>query len=101
MNKTKNELLQSCIEQFEHIDLTNENKTLATTKSLVMEIKKALYIPVVSISLLKKYIQHVENCEGVNFVSDIGSPWSGIEFSKEEKALLEKLDKEIEESNEC
>jgi hypothetical protein len=60
-----------------------------------------LRLHVFSISLLKKYMQHVENCEGVNFVSDIGRDWSGIEFSKEEKALLEKLDAEIEQSNEC
>lgn len=39
-------------------------------------------------------MQHVENCEGNNFVSDIGMSWSGIEFSKEEKALLEKLNKD-------
>jgi len=65
------------------------------------EQNKQLSIHVVSISLLKKYMQHVENCEGVNFVSDIGMSWSGIEFNKEEKALLEKLDEEIEESNEC
>jgi hypothetical protein len=71
-------------------------------EALLKEIEtEQLRLHVVSISLLKKYMQHVENCEGVNFVSDIGRDWSGIEFSKEEKALLEKLDAEIEQSNEC
>jgi len=69
-------------------------------QKLRSEIKQ-LTLTNVSISLLKKYMQHVENCEGVNFVSDIGRDWSGIEFSKEEKALLEKLDAEIEQSDEC
>ena len=62
---------------------------------LKTHLSEQLFIHVVSISLLKKYIQHVENCEGVNFVSYIGMSCSGIEFSKEEKALLEKLDAEI------
>tara|TARA_R110000822_G_scaffold272966_2_gene395468 strand:- start:168 stop:425 length:258 start_codon:yes stop_codon:yes gene_type:complete len=61
-------------------------------------IDKLLILHSVSISLLKKYIQHVEDCEGVNFVSDINRWPSEQKFSKEEKALLEKLDKEIEES---
>lgn len=49
--------------------------------------------------LLKKYMIHVEQCEGVNFVSQIN--WRGIEveFTKEEVAYLQKLDKEIDESN--
>ena len=58
-------------------------------------IDKLLILHSVSISLLKKYIQHVEDCEGVNFVSDINRWPSEQKFSKEEKALLEKLDKEI------
>ena len=54
----------------------------------------------VSISLLKKYMIHVEQCESVNFVSYIDNPWSKVEFTKEEIAYLQKLDKEIDESNE-
>ena len=69
-------------------------------EALLEDFKKELLTLRVSISLLKRYIQHVEKCEGVNFVVDIGAPWSDIEFSKEEKDLLEKLDKEIEESKE-
>jgi hypothetical protein len=42
MKRTKNELLQSCIEQFEHIDSVNNNPTLNTTESLIREIKKAI-----------------------------------------------------------
>ena len=42
MERTKNELLQSCIEQFEHIDSVNNNPTLNTTESLIREIKKAI-----------------------------------------------------------
>lgn len=64
------------------------------------KVFKKLYTNDVSKSLLKKYMQHVENCEGVNFVSDIGASWSGIDFNKEEKDLLERLDEEIQEINE-
>jgi hypothetical protein len=60
-----------------------------------------LILSSVSISLLKKYMIHGEQCKGVNFVSDIDRPWSGVEFTKEEIAYLQELDKEIEESNEC
>lgn len=42
MNRTKDELLKSCIEQFEHIDDINNNEPLNTTKTLVMEIKQAI-----------------------------------------------------------
>ena len=42
MKRTKDELLQSCIEQFEHIDSVNNNPTLNTTESLIREIKKAI-----------------------------------------------------------
>ena len=42
MKRTKDELLQSCIEQFEHIDSLNNNLTLNTTESLIMEIKEAI-----------------------------------------------------------
>ena len=40
MNRTKDELLKSCIEQFEHIDLTNKNKTLGTTKEVKFNIEQ-------------------------------------------------------------
>jgi hypothetical protein len=42
MKRTKDELLQSCIEQFEHIDSVNNNPTLNTTESLIREIEKAI-----------------------------------------------------------
>jgi hypothetical protein len=48
------------------------------------------------LTLLKKYMQHVEQCEGVNFVSDINEYMCDIKFTDEEKALLEKLDRDIE-----
>jgi hypothetical protein len=64
-------------------------------------VSEQLSIQGVSISLLKKYMIHVEQCEGVNFVSDIDRPWSKVEFTKEEITYLQKLDKEINESNEC
>lgn len=45
--------------------------------------------------LLIKYIKHVEMCEGINFISDIGDPWtnSEIEFTEEEVSELNKLSK--------
>ena len=48
------------------------------------------------LTLLKKYMQHVEQCEGVNFVSEINGYTPDIKFTEDEKALLEKLDKDIE-----
>ena len=42
MKRTKDELLQCCLKQFTHMDFVNENKTLNTTKSLIMEIKEAI-----------------------------------------------------------
>lgn len=51
-----------------------------------------------SISLLKKYMMHVEKCEGVNFVNFVNRwPYEKI-FSEEEASFLQKLDKEIEEN---
>lgn len=61
--------------------------------------EKQFFIHVVSITLLKKYMNHVINCEGVDFVSDINRPWSDVKFTKKEKELLEVLKKEIDESN--
>ena len=47
------------------------------------------------ISLLKKYMEHVEDCEGVTFVSNIGKHSSCIEFTEEEKRTLQNLDDDI------
>lgn len=41
--------------------------------------------------LIKKYINHVGECEGVSFIQN---NYLGKEFSKEEKEELIKLDKE-------
>ena len=41
--------------------------------------------------LLEKYIQHVYDCEGVNFISNIGDAFSTQDFTKEEKEYLEGL----------
>lgn len=96
------EILNRKIEHYGKTEAAYEFAAEEYANKLIKEAQtEQLALYGVSISLLKKYMQHVENCEGVNFVSDIGMSWSGIEFSKEEKALLEKLDKEIEESNEC
>jgi hypothetical protein len=51
------------------------------------------------LTLLKKYMQHVEQCEGVNFVSKINGYIPDIKFTEDEKALLEQLDRDIELSN--
>jgi hypothetical protein len=58
-----------------------------------------LNIPDVSISLLKKYMAHVADCEGIDFVDKIGLRPSYQKFSDKEKELLEDLSKEV--SNEC
>jgi len=93
--KTNREKLTEVLDKrgYKNEDLINEIEQIYN--------KQQLPIHGVSITLLKKYMQHVENCEGVNFVSDIGMSWSCVDFTKEEKALLEKLDDEIEQSNEC
>lgn len=45
--------------------------------------------------LLKKYMRHVQDCEGITFVQQIGDYMSEQEFTEQEKAVLEKLDDEI------
>jgi hypothetical protein len=57
MKRTKNELLQSCIEQFEHIDSVNNNPTLNTTESLIREIKKAINYTHCCEELREEYLQ--------------------------------------------
>jgi hypothetical protein len=57
MKRTKNELLQSCIEQFEHIDSVNNNPNLNTTESLIREIKKAINYTHCCEELREEYLQ--------------------------------------------
>jgi hypothetical protein len=57
MKRTKNELLQSCIEQFEHIDSVNNNPNLNTTESLIREIKKAINYTHCCTELRDEYLQ--------------------------------------------
>ena len=44
--------------------------------------------------LLKRYIQHVYDEEGVSFVRSLNSSHSRAKFTEEEVKLLEKLDQE-------
>jgi hypothetical protein len=48
------------------------------------------------LQLLKKYMKHVLDCEGVDFVYRIGEHPSKVKFSEEEAELLRKLSNEIE-----
>lgn len=44
-------------------------------------------------ALLKKYMLHVSECEGWSFVENIDDHTrSSVEFTDEEKAVLEKMD---------
>lgn len=45
-------------------------------------------------ALLKKYMQHVCDCEGIDFVVRIGDRHSDVEFTDEEKAELERISEE-------
>ena len=41
--------------------------------------------------LLQKYIEHVHQCEGVNFIDDINSFDSDVEFSRKELCILRRM----------
>jgi hypothetical protein len=43
-------------------------------------------------NLLKKYMDHVDDCEGVNFVSKLNSYMSNQEFTPAEVKWLKELD---------
>ena len=45
--------------------------------------------------LLKKYIQHVVDCEGVDFISNIRTNKDSIGFHLDEYEEMVKLEKEI------
>ena len=45
--------------------------------------------------LLKKYIQHVLDCEGITFIRSINCCESDVVFTKEEIEILLKLRKEV------
>ena len=49
----------------------------------------------VSVSLLKKYMAHVIDCEGIDYVDSVGYPPSDQEFTDEEQQLLQRLSEEI------
>lgn len=46
-------------------------------------------------ALLRKYVKHVTDCEGANYVDHIGDPLSEVEFTPEEAAELRRIDKEL------
>lgn len=45
--------------------------------------------------LLKKYMQHVKDCESIDYVDQIGDYMSEVEFTEEEKAELERISDEL------
>lgn len=45
-------------------------------------------------ALLMKYMQHVRDCESIDFVDPIGDFCSDVEFTDEEKAELERISAE-------
>lgn len=47
--------------------------------------------------IIQKYMKHVEQCEGVTFVSDINSGKSKVEFSTYEENFLKTVESQIEE----
>lgn len=56
---------------------------------------KALTIPIaepqVPVSLLKKYIMHVDSCEGTDFISNLNDAHSDVRFTDDEIKTLEML----------
>lgn len=51
--------------------------------------------PIDHAALLRKYVKHVTDCEGANYVDHIGDPLSEVEFTPEEAAELRRIDKEL------
>ncbi len=49
--------------------------------------------------LLRKYMLHVINEEGVSFVSNVNDAWCKVEFTEEEKKQLEEIEEEIKNSD--
>lgn len=47
------------------------------------------------VELLKKYMDHVTECEGIDFVDQIGCAHSDVEFTAEEIAELERISGEL------
>lgn len=48
------------------------------------------------LELLKKYMQHIRDCESIDFVDQIGGYLSNVEFTEQEKSELERLSAELE-----
>jgi hypothetical protein len=42
-------------------------------------------------ALLKKYMQHVRDCESIDYVDHIGDFCSDVEFTQEEREELERI----------
>ena len=65
----------------------------ATVELLENKVNQGQLLPIdgVSVALLKKYMNHVDDCEGIDFTGSIGERPSEQEFTDKEKSLLLKL----------
>lgn len=46
-------------------------------------------------ALLRKYVQHVGEYEGCTFIHFLNSPICDVEFTEEERAVLERMSEEL------
>lgn len=47
--------------------------------------------------LLKKYIKHVDDCEGSMFLYEHSLKYSEVKFTEEEKTVLKEIERELKE----
>ena len=64
-------------------------------KELESLVSKNESLHLVSISLLKKYMAHVMDNEGVSFAENANDSWSNIKFTDNELQTLKYIHKEI------
>lgn len=93
MNEETKQLLIDCANFIQpYDDGGNEAERLMERLDKALEEGQSLPIDSVSVSLLKKYMSHVEECEGLDFVKSIGC--TEQVFTANEIDLLTKLSKE-------
>lgn len=91
-----NKILNILLEEFEMIKggdvITAMKLNNAAIKIRDEVVNKNDLLPLVSESLLEKYIEHVGQCEGVTFVNKCNDEYSSdVKFSDEEIKILERL----------
>ncbi len=50
----------------------------------------------IPLDLLRRYISHVREMEGIDYIDDCGTTYSGVQFTDEEMRLLEAISSELD-----